>query len=404
MLPITYLLGQMVGKREMKINGILRELYNDKYQWQYNSLQNWKEIKNFSMQKREKMKFTGYYHKIGKLNAKWIFYWLMHSLVIPAVKDEVIMRFALYVLGGILIILNKLSIGSLLVFISCYEIFFDQVNKMNSLNVDLKNISPILQRVLEVIELQEDKVGKVYENFSGNIRVEHLSYAYKDQKDYVLEDVSFEINCGETIAVVGRSGVGKSTLAKLMAGILGYQQGRILYDGIDLNEIDANSVYRNVCIVMQDSLLFNLSILDNLIFGAENITQDRLDEICRKVNLYEFIQELPNQYDTLIGEGGVKLSGGQRQRLIIARALLSNAKIIIFDEATSSLDSLSDQIIRQTIREFTSEVTFTPLVICKSTIGIAAISGIVSLLFVLLVSFSLLVTLTELEMVPTEIT
>lgn len=191
------------------------------------------------------------------------------------------------------------------------------------------------------------------------VSAQNLSFAYPDQpKEHVLHTFNLEIKAGERVGIVGHSGAGKSTLTGLLLGLYAPTSGKLLLQGTDITTLSLASVRRNVAFVPQDSLLFNRTIAENIAYGsAQKVARKTVIQAARKAHAADFIEKLPNGYDTLIGERGVKLSGGQRQRIAIARAMLSNAPLIILDEATSALDSVSEQHIQKAFTEVMKDRT-----------------------------------------------
>lgn len=383
MVPVTFFIGHVLGRNENALNEQRREVWARKDDWMLSSLQGWKEVKALCIENRERRIFTQYHHRSGILDARWINYWLLHDLILPAIKDEFIMKFALYLAGSLLVMNGDFTIGSLLIFMKFYSGFYESVNRVNECNISLNNDKPLFHRIFDVIHDKEgeqaeqgeqseqperevhaergergEQAGQLAQTpFQGEVRLKNVTFGYENGTRHILEDVSLTITPGEKVAIVGKSGAGKTTLAKLLLGIERCRAGQILYDHTDIDSLHEPLLHRNVGAVMQDSILFNMSIKDNLKLARSRATDEEIVEACRKAHIDEFIDTLPDQYDTIIGERGVKLSGGQRQRLAIARVFLSRANIWILDEATSSLDHESERMIHDVIRNATGDKT-----------------------------------------------
>jgi len=184
----------------------------------------------------------------------------------------------------------------------------------------------------------------------AHVRVEHVSFSYNEDRQ-VLNDVSFEIPAGKKVAVVGPSGAGKSTLSRLLFRFYETDSGRILIDDQDISDVTQESLRENIGIVPQDTVLFNQSIFHNIHYANHDASMDEVIDAARVANIHEFIQSLPDGYETIVGERGLKLSGGEKQRIAIARVILKNPRILVFDEATSSLDSRSEQSILSSLKQ-----------------------------------------------------
>src|SRR5919202_437345 len=197
----------------------------------------------------------------------------------------------------------------------------------------------------------------LYTKIEQGIRVEGVSFAYPGHDELVLRGVDLWVEKGTTLALVGESGAGKSTLADLLPRFYDPSEGRITIDGKDLREFDIRSLRQSMGIVSQDTFLFNTSVRNNIAYGRENVTLDEVIEAAKRANAYEFIVELPQGFDTKIGDRGVLLSGGQRQRIAIARALLRDPDILILDEATSALDTVSERLVQKAIDELCRDRT-----------------------------------------------
>ncbi len=216
------------------------------------------------------------------------------------------------------------------------------------------------QRVFEILEsttFKKETFGDVeLPEVKGNIQFKDVCFGYQPDEP-LFKDMNFEIKAGQTVAIVGKSGQGKSTILSLIDKLYKVDSGAVTIDGVNVNDLTENSLRDNVSIVMQIPYIFNTTIMENLKFVKENATDEEVYEACRKAQIHDYITTLPNGYESLIGENGVVLSGGQRQRLAIARALLKNSKIILFDEATSALDNESQQKIKEVIDGLKEEHT-----------------------------------------------
>ena len=223
-----------------------------------------------------------------------------------------------------------------------------------------KDFNISCERVFSIIDnntFEKEKFGKKHiDNVSGNFEFKNVTFGYDENKD-VLKDLNFKINSGEMVGFVGKSGAGKTTIFNLLCKMYDVRTGEILIEDNNIKELDEESIRGNITIISQSPYIFNLSIRDNLKLVKENLTDEEMYKACRLACLDEFIETLPNKYDTIVGESGVVLSGGQKQRLAIARALVQKTKIILFDEATSSLDNETQSKIQKAINNLKDEYT-----------------------------------------------
>ncbi|HLG50421.1 MAG TPA: ATP-binding cassette domain-containing protein, partial [Chloroflexota bacterium] len=207
------------------------------------------------------------------------------------------------------------------------------------------------QRIFEVIdaesEVREREDAIELPPITGRIEFQHVSFRYAGAEQKALDDVSFTIEPGQTVAIVGTTGSGKSTIVNLIPRFYDPSAGRVLIDGIDVRDVTLDSLRRQIGIVMQDTILFSGTIRENIAYGRPDASLDEVVAAARVAQAHEFILEQPNGYETLIGEGGVGLSGGQRQRIAIARALLLDPRILILDDSTSSVDAETEYQIQQ---------------------------------------------------------
>lgn len=235
------------------------------------------------------------------------------------------------------------------------------VESISEFGVNYNKVTVSLQRIDEIInnKLYKDELfGNVeLKDTKGLIEFKGVDFKYREEEELVLNNLNLKIEPNKKIAVVGRSGNGKSTLFNLLLRYFDTTKGQILIDGVDIKDLTEKSLRENISVIRQAPFLFNLSIIDNFRLVVDNVDLKKVREVCKKAYIDDYIMSLPNGYDTIIGEGGVNLSGGQKQRLAIARTLLLNTKIILFDEATSALDNESQEYIKKTIDNLVKDHT-----------------------------------------------
>ncbi len=224
----------------------------------------------------------------------------------------------------------------------------------------LADMDMVFKLLDEDLEIKDSKNAQVLKHEKGEIRFEHVDFSYTEERK-ILHDISFTVKPGQKLAIVGHSGSGKSTLARLLFRFYDVSSGRILYDNQNIAQVTQDSLRQAIGIVPQDTVLFNESIFYNIVYAKPGATKEEVISAAKLANIHEFINSLPDGYDTAVGERGLKLSGGEKQRLAIARVILKGSPILIFDEATSSLDSKSEKVILEALSSVAQ--THTTLVI-----------------------------------------
>jgi ABC-type multidrug transport system fused ATPase/permease subunit len=254
------------------------------------------------------------------------------------------------VIGGNAVQTGAMTLGDFLMYISFTFLLALPIVELTSIGTQITEAFAGLDRIREVMEMdtedEEDKERQSLKAVNGSIEFQNVYFEYESNVP-VLKGVSFVSEAGTTTALVGSSGSGKSTILSLVLNFIQPNKGRILIDGKDLHTVKLRDYRKNLGVVLQDNFLFDGTILDNIRFSNPEASLDEIKRVCRIANADEFIEKFPDAYNTIVGERGVKLSGGQRQRIAIARALLANPRILILDEATSSLDSESEALIQE---------------------------------------------------------
>ena len=261
---------------------------------------------------------------------------------------------------GYLAYKSMISVGDIVL----YQTYFGQiVAQVSGIITLLPTISKGLESVNSIGDIlrchdMEDYRGKEkLDNVKGDISFEHVAFRYQHSDTNVLDDLNMDVKAGQTIALVGGSGAGKTTIINLVIGFMQATGGKVKIDGKDMSELDLRSFRSHIAVVPQQSILFTGTIRDNITYGSDDITDEKLCEVIKAANLDDFIESLPEGLNTMITEHGSNLSGGQRQRISIARAFVRNPKILILDEATSALDSISEKKIQNAISNLVKDRT-----------------------------------------------
>lgn len=265
------------------------------------------------------------------------------------------------VFGGFLIAHGRMEASDLAMYALYIGIFISPIQILVELTEMMQKGLSGFRRFLEVVETEPDIVdaadAKPLKNVKGNVCYEDVSFHYSDDDTPVLSHVSFEIPAGKSIALVGPSGSGKTTICSLLPRFYDVTEGRVTIDGNDVRKLTLESLRSQIGLVSQDVYLFGGSIKDNIAYGKPDATMDEIVDAAKKANIHDFIMELPDKYDTFVGERGTRLSGGQKQRISIARVFLKNPPVLILDEATSALDNESERFIQKSLDELAKDRT-----------------------------------------------
>jgi ATP-binding cassette subfamily B protein len=326
-----------------EINGILNEKL---------SVSGQLLVKLFCKEKPEYEHYRAANEKMVKLNIKermagrWFF------VVLNTVTN--IGPMLLYLVGGILIMKydSGLTVGDITVLVALLGKTYMPVNSLLNIQVDWMRSMALFTRIFDYfdmpVEIKEPEHPKTPAKLEGCVEFKHVDFSYEPERQ-ILHDICFKLGAGNSIAIVGPSGSGKSTIINLIPRLYDVCEGKVLFDGVDVRDLELAYLRKNVGVVSQETYLFNGTIRENLLYAKPDATEEELVEACKKANIYDFISTQEEGFDTMVGNRGLKLSGGEKQRISIARVLLKDPALLIFDEATSALDSISESKIQEAI-------------------------------------------------------
>ncbi len=277
------------------------------------------------------------------------------STFFPALRFLALLGTALVLgFGAWMVGQGQVTLGTLVAFLAYSTSFYEPLNRLTEIDNILQQAIAAGERIFELMDevsdIQDAPNAVQLESIEGDVVFDDVHFRYQDGEE-VLHDITFHITPGEVVALVGPSGAGKTSIARLLSRFYDPVHGRVLVDGHDLRDVQVASLRRHVAVVLQDTFLFNASVRENLCYGKPDATEDEIIAAATAAYAHEFIVQLPQGYDTQIGERGVKLSGGQKQRLALARAILADPRILILDEATSSVDAEAEYLIQQALDE-----------------------------------------------------
>ena len=310
-------------------------------------------VKAFQMEDEERSRFNLFNNHVFKM--------LMKQSRSRSLNEPIIIFLSAIGLSAVVVYayLNNIALADLLVFAAAMVSMYKPAKKLSQINMRVQKATPGAERIFEILDIENtimDAPDAV--PFSGRVQsvgLQGISFAYDEKK--ILDGIDLQVNAGQCIALVGSSGAGKTTLVNLIPRFFDVTAGSITLNGKDIREYTVHSLREQIGIVTQETVLFNRSVADNISYGSRDATQQQVEAAARRANAHEFIMELEEGYDTVIGERGSLLSGGMAQRVAIARALLKNPPILILDEATSALDTESERLVQGALDELMKDRT-----------------------------------------------
>jgi ATP-binding cassette, subfamily B, bacterial MsbA len=351
-LPFSMFIITWIGLKLRKHSAVIQAKMGDITSILQETISGVKIVKAFGMELYENKKFR---HETNNFFRMMLRITRVRNATSPLTEFlSVIIGVIIIYYGGLLVLQEQtLTASQFLGFLFAIFQLMPPIKELSGVNNRIQESSAAADRVFEIIdtypEISDTPGAAAKENFTDSVEFDNVSFIYDDSSEPVLADINFKVSKGEVLALVGPSGGGKSTLVDLIPRFYDPSGGRILIDGIDIKNIRISNLRSLMGIVTQETFLFNESIAKNIAYGLKEFPLERVIEAAKTANAHNFIMDMPDGYNTIIGERGVKLSGGQRQRLSIARALLKNPEIMIFDEATSALDNESEILVQEAI-------------------------------------------------------
>ena len=361
-LPFSMLIIAWIGLKLRKQSAVIQAKMADITSILQETISGVKIVKAFGMESYENKKFSDETRSFFKM--------MLHIVRIRNASSpiteflSVIVGVVIIYYGGVLVLEeNTIKASEFLGFLFAIFQMMPPIKELSSVNNRIQESSAAGDRIFEILDtkpaISNVKNPTPLNSFNHEIKFDDVSFHYEDSEELVLKKLNFSVKQGEILALVGPSGGGKSTLVDLLPRFYDPTEGKILIDGIDTKETKIEDLRALMGIVTQETILFNVSIKNNIAYGLKNYSFEKIVDAAKAANAHNFIMELPKEYDTIIGERGLKVSGGQRQRLSIARAILKNPKIMIFDEATSALDNESELLVQEAIeRMMVNRTTF----------------------------------------------
>ena len=351
-LPIIGLIVTKVSRRFRLISKNILSAMGDVTHVTQEAVQGYQEVRIFGAVKTERNRMSNASHDNRRQNMKMAFTGALSNPLII-----LIVSFAFAGVTGFMlnpIILNTMTTGSFIAFIVASGVLIKPIRQLTEVNSDIQRGIASAESIFEILDSEAEPDEGTFETeaVTGGFEFSNVSFTYKGTKKEVLKDINLKVSPGETIALVGSSGSGKTSLVSLIPRFYNHKEGQILLDGVDVNDFSLTNLRKHIGIVSQNVTLFNDTIFNNIAYGElKDRSEDRVRAAAKIANADAFIEDLSDGFDTHIGDDGVMLSGGQRQRIAIARAVLKNAPILILDEATSALDTDSERHIQAALEQ-----------------------------------------------------
>ena len=359
MIPLASFAAKSLGKRIGKVTTEAQVESGNLTSYLVEVFKNHKIIKIFQQEDKENLKLKEKIEKLKEKNKKIATIFVRATPIMETLTG--IMIACLIFSAGKLILSGELELNNFFSFLAAMMLAYQPVRSLATLNMAINTGLSAAKRVLPIIdiknEIDEKKEASNLEVKIGNIEFKNVNFKYKNTEKNVLKSINLKIEGGKMNALVGHSGAGKSTILNLIPRFFNCTDGEILIDNQSINNLKIHSLRKNISLVSQDTTLFDDTIRSNIAYSRPNATNEEIIEASKNSFCHEFIDKLPNKYESQIGENGVKLSGGEKQRLSIARAILKRTPIILLDEATSSLDSETENKIQQGLSFLTKNKT-----------------------------------------------
>lgn len=357
-LPFSFFVINKFGKKMKKISQQTQEQISGLIIRLTESISGIKMIKGFRREKLHEDKFNEENKKnyrVALKGARTIEYSSLIHEIITGIGSTSILFYGFY-----LVFHDKMTMGDLLSFFAAIGMMYTPIRRLGNANNNLQQARAASERIFYLLDQQPEVDGtKNLTEIKNEIVFDNVRFIYPGTRKKVLDDINFRVKKGELVAIVGKSGAGKTTLVDMLPRFYKPVSGSIFIDGIDVNDVTLESLRKNIGIVSQDIILFNETVMDNIALGKLDATEEEIKEAAKAAYAHDFIKEMLHGYNTIIGERGIRLSGGQKQRISIARALLKNPPILILDEATSSLDTASEIIVQKALDNLmTNRTTF----------------------------------------------